>query len=42
MSMNEILISAPVDPFAVAASEGEKGANKCAGLSGKQLKKCKV
>jgi len=32
---------APVDPFAVAASEGEKGANKCAGLSGKQLKKCK-
>jgi len=31
---------APVDPFAVAA-DGEKGANKCAGLSGKQLKKCK-
>lgn len=33
---------ASVDPFAEnAASDAEKGANKCAGLSGKALKKCK-
>jgi len=36
---------APVDPFAMLeqalAESGEKGANKCDGMSGKALKKCK-